>query len=190
VGHTQKKTQNYIKFILNVAIRQDFYDGLIYKAYLLKPGAVPQAILISPRWGFPGAVPQAILISPRWGFPGAVPQAILISPRWGYINFACLGLSLLTSISPKASYNTYYRVADYYKIRVGTINKKSIEASRCLNVNSHRCNLWVLASRRHVVWMLKYFPPWFYQVLLSRVASYCVSHSTLSGLWCLEHFLH
>jgi len=45
---------------------------------------VPQALLISPRWGFPGAVPQALLISPRWGFPGAVPQALLISPRWGF----------------------------------------------------------------------------------------------------------
>ncbi|OQY52760.1 MAG: hypothetical protein DRR08_07920 [Candidatus Parabeggiatoa sp. nov. 2] len=60
-------------------------DGLIYKAYLLlKPGAMPLAILISPRWGFsPGAMPLAILISPRWGFSlkGIMSKVIVFNDR-------------------------------------------------------------------------------------------------------------
>ncbi|OQY54598.1 MAG: hypothetical protein B6247_10880 [Candidatus Parabeggiatoa sp. nov. 2] len=57
---------------------------------------MPQAILISPRWGFPGAVPLAILISPRWGFAsrGGAP---------GYINLAPLGLTLKSLLAPSVS---------------------------------------------------------------------------------------
>jgi hypothetical protein len=46
---------------------------------------MPQAILISPRWGF-FLAPKGRVIK-AWGnflLPGALPLAILISPRWGF----------------------------------------------------------------------------------------------------------
>ncbi|RKZ51583.1 MAG: hypothetical protein DRR08_29120, partial [Candidatus Parabeggiatoa sp. nov. 2] len=69
------------------------------------PGALPLAILMSPRWGFSvsrGVAPGYINLALLGLKPGALPQAILISPRWGfsvswgvalgYINLAPLGL--------------------------------------------------------------------------------------------------
>jgi len=70
-------------------------------------------VALNLRWGFPGAVPQALLISPRWGFPGAVPQALLISPRWGfpvwgvapgYINLGRIGARMIKTSSSRCQY--------------------------------------------------------------------------------------
>jgi len=70
------------------------------------PGAMPQALLMSPRWGLPGRYTGFINVAPlglfargdapgyinvaplglfaRGDAPGAMPQAILMSPRWGF----------------------------------------------------------------------------------------------------------
>ncbi|RKZ55014.1 MAG: hypothetical protein DRR08_25470 [Candidatus Parabeggiatoa sp. nov. 2] len=45
---------------------------------------------------FPGALPQALLMSPRWGFPGALPQALLMDylvAVFGFVLKATTGIS-------------------------------------------------------------------------------------------------
>jgi len=72
-------------FILVIGVPPLRFAVLIFNSFI-RVIIAPLGLARGDAPGLPGAMPLAILISPRWGLPGAMPLAILISPRWGFFS--------------------------------------------------------------------------------------------------------